>query len=345
MKDVQLAADVLRPVYDELDGLRRLRLARGRCPSLAHDTEATLEQAREYWQRVDRPNVMIKIPGTTTGLPAIEQCDLRGHQHQRHAAVLGRGVRERGRGLHPRPRAAARRRRATSRRPLGRQLLRLAGRQQGGQAARGARAAPTCSGARACGTRARRTFASSRSSTATGSPSWPQAGAPVQRPLWASTGVKNPQYSDTMYVDGLVAPDDGQHDADADAAGRRREGRDHGRDSRRRRGRGRGGDEAAGGRRHRHGARSIEKLLERGRRAVRRRDGEADRGRRERTRGGRHRPSGDVRVEHPGRARAGDRRAGQAGGRARRSRAASGARTRRSGAAPARPRSATGSGG
>src|ERR671939_275443 len=42
-------------------------------PDLAHDTEATLAQAREYWRRVDRPNVMIKIPGTDAGLPAIEQ--------------------------------------------------------------------------------------------------------------------------------------------------------------------------------------------------------------------------------------------------------------------------------
>ena len=49
-----------------------------------------------------------------------------------------------------------------------------------------------------------------------------EAGAPVQRPLWASTGVKNPDYPDTMYVDELVGPGHGQHDADGDAARRRR---------------------------------------------------------------------------------------------------------------------------
>src|SRR3989440_11978221 len=72
IRDVQMAADVLRPLYDETeayDGYVSLEVM----PDLAHDTEATLAQAREYWRRVDRPNVMIKIPGTEAGLPAIEQ--------------------------------------------------------------------------------------------------------------------------------------------------------------------------------------------------------------------------------------------------------------------------------
>src|SRR5688500_9836822 len=73
INDVQLAVDVLRPVYDEMngyDGYVSLEVG----PEAAHDTEATLEQARDSWKRVDRPNVMIKIPGTTAGLPAIEEC-------------------------------------------------------------------------------------------------------------------------------------------------------------------------------------------------------------------------------------------------------------------------------
>ena len=72
VKDVQLACDVLRPVYDETggkDGYVSLEVA----PRLAHDTEGTLEQARQYWGLVDRPNVMIKIPATDAGIPAIEQ--------------------------------------------------------------------------------------------------------------------------------------------------------------------------------------------------------------------------------------------------------------------------------
>jgi transaldolase len=70
--DVQLAADVLRSVYDEsggLDGFVSLEVA----PELAHDTDGTLEQVRDFWSRVDRPNLMIKIPGTEEGVPAIEQ--------------------------------------------------------------------------------------------------------------------------------------------------------------------------------------------------------------------------------------------------------------------------------
>src|SRR3954454_5558816 len=72
IQDVQMAADALRPVYDQLDGYDGY-VSLEVMPDLAHDTEATLAQAREYWGRVDRPNLMIKIPGTEEGLPAIEQ--------------------------------------------------------------------------------------------------------------------------------------------------------------------------------------------------------------------------------------------------------------------------------
>src|ERR671926_242596 len=72
IKDVQDACDVLRPVYDQTggdDGFVSLEVD----PDIAFDTERTMEQAREYWQRVDRPNLMIKIPGTDEGVPAIEE--------------------------------------------------------------------------------------------------------------------------------------------------------------------------------------------------------------------------------------------------------------------------------
>src|SRR3954453_22401575 len=72
IQDVQMAADVLRPVYDELDG-HDVFVSLEVMPELAHDTEGTLAQARDYWQRVDRPTVMIKIPGPAEGVPAIEQ--------------------------------------------------------------------------------------------------------------------------------------------------------------------------------------------------------------------------------------------------------------------------------
>ena len=66
VKDVQMACDVLRPVHDATegkDGFVSLEVE----PSLAHDTEGTIGSARELWGRVDRPNVMIKIPGTEEG--------------------------------------------------------------------------------------------------------------------------------------------------------------------------------------------------------------------------------------------------------------------------------------
>src|SRR5919199_1768264 len=70
--DVRLGCDVLRGVWDEtggVDGYVSLEVG----PEAARDTEETLRQARDYWQRVDRPNLFIKIPGTPEGVPAIEQ--------------------------------------------------------------------------------------------------------------------------------------------------------------------------------------------------------------------------------------------------------------------------------
>src|SRR2546423_944097 len=72
-----MGADVLRPVYDELggdDGYVSLEVG----PEAANDTEGTLREARDYWQRVDRPNIFIKIPGTPAGVPAIEQAIFEG---------------------------------------------------------------------------------------------------------------------------------------------------------------------------------------------------------------------------------------------------------------------------
>src|SRR5260370_25199621 len=71
IRDIQDAADVLRPVYDSTarrDGYVSLEVA----PFLAHQTQETIEEARRLWKTVDRPNVMIKVPGTAEGVPAVE---------------------------------------------------------------------------------------------------------------------------------------------------------------------------------------------------------------------------------------------------------------------------------
>src|SRR4051812_303064 len=72
IRDVQMACDVLRGVWDASDhgdGFVSIEVM----PDVAHHTDETIAQARDYWQRVDRPNLMIKIPGTDAGVPAIEQ--------------------------------------------------------------------------------------------------------------------------------------------------------------------------------------------------------------------------------------------------------------------------------
>ena len=71
--DVRNAADILRPVYERTDGADGFVSIEVE-PKLANDTQATIEAARRLWKTVDRPNIMIKIPGTPEGIPAIRQC-------------------------------------------------------------------------------------------------------------------------------------------------------------------------------------------------------------------------------------------------------------------------------
>ncbi|MBO0769423.1 MAG: transaldolase, partial [Solirubrobacterales bacterium] len=198
--DVQGAADTLKPVYDEsggTDGFVSLEVP----PNLALNTEETLAAARRYWQAVDRPNLMIKIPGTQQGLPAIEQAIYEGinvnvtllFATEAYAEVMEAYLK----GLE---------RRHAESKPLKVSSVasffvsrvdtavdkQLSDEQLKGKAAlANAREAYQLFKARFAG------------------PRWDalaQAGAVVQRPLWASTGVKNPNYKDTLYVDELIAP-------------------------------------------------------------------------------------------------------------------------------------------
>jgi transaldolase / glucose-6-phosphate isomerase len=204
VRDVQLAADVLRPVYGQtggFDGYVSLEVA----PRLAHDTEGTLEQARLYWGLVDRPNLMIKIPATPEGIPAIETALYEG-MNVNVTLLFGVGPYEDVMNAYIR----AMRRRHADGLPLDRHSVasffvsrvdtevdkRLAatGREdlQGRAGLANARAAYRAF---------QRVFGGE------GFAELRAAGCPVQRPLWASTGVKNPAYPETLYVYGLVAPD------------------------------------------------------------------------------------------------------------------------------------------
>ncbi len=76
-QDIGMAADLLRPIYDRTegrDGFVSIEVA----PSLAHDTEGTMREAEEFWRIINRPNIMVKVPATAEGIPAIEELLYRG---------------------------------------------------------------------------------------------------------------------------------------------------------------------------------------------------------------------------------------------------------------------------
>jgi len=203
VKDVQLACDVLRPVYDETDGedgYVSLEVA----PRLAHDTEGTLEQARQYWGLVDRPNVMIKIPATDEGIPAIEEALYEGlninitllfavSAYERVMEAFIRAMERRheeGKPLDRHSVASFFVSRVDT--EVDKRLEALGRSDLAGRAG--------LANARAAYRAFQRIFEGERFAALR------EAGCPVQRPLWASTGVKNPQYPETLYVHGLAGP-------------------------------------------------------------------------------------------------------------------------------------------
>jgi transaldolase/glucose-6-phosphate isomerase len=204
VKDVQMGCDVMRPVWDDAggaDGFVSLEVE----PALAFDTAATLAQARQLWERVDRPNVMIKIPATDEGLPAIEDAIADGinvnvtllFKVESYEAVAERYIRglerrmEKGEDLGIHSVASFFVSRVDS--EVDKRLTALGREDLHGTAA--------VANARAAYMSFERTFRGDRFAELAA------AGAPVQRPLWASTGVKNPKYPETKYVEELVAPD------------------------------------------------------------------------------------------------------------------------------------------
>src|SRR5687768_10907812 len=202
--DVQLACDVLRNVWEEADhkdGFVSLEVE----PVFAHETEKTLDQAREYWKRVDRPNLMIKIPGTEAGVPAIEEAIAAGinvnvtllfsvESYTAIAEAYIRGMERRleaGESLDVHSVASFFVSRVDT--EVDKRLAE-AGRED-------LRGIAAVANARAAYVRFKELFQGERFAALR------EAGAPVQRPLWASTGVKNPKYPSTKYVDELVGPD------------------------------------------------------------------------------------------------------------------------------------------
>ncbi len=203
IEDIGMAADVLRPFYDERkgsDGFVSLEVS----PDLARDTEGTIREGLRLFSELARPNVMIKVPGTPEGMPAIEELTSQGVNV--NVTLLF--------GLKAYEQAA---------------LAYIAGlerRLEAGQPISGIAGVasffvsrvdtavdallPEESPLRGKAAIANAKLAYRRFRTLFSGPRWERLGAAggrLQRPLWASTGTKNPNYSDVLYVEELIGAD------------------------------------------------------------------------------------------------------------------------------------------
>ncbi|MFT4189222.1 MAG: transaldolase [Aeromicrobium sp.] len=200
--DVQQACDVLRPVHEATGGVDG-RVSIEVEPGLARDTEATVAMAEKLWRRVDRPNAMIKIPATAEGLPAI-------------AATIARGISvnvtlifalERYRGvmdayLYGLEQAAAEGRDLSQIHSVASFFISRVDTEVDGRLGEGhpARGTAALANARLAYAAYAEVFGGERFAALRAQ------GAHPQRPLWASTGVKDPALPDTLYVSELVVP-------------------------------------------------------------------------------------------------------------------------------------------
>jgi transaldolase / glucose-6-phosphate isomerase len=213
--DIQAAADVFAPVYERTggaDGYVSIEVA----PRFAHDTDGTIREARRLWKAVRRPNLMVKIPATREGLPAIQRCLAEGininitliFALDRYEAVIDAYL------------AALEERRAANKKIdriasvasffvsrvdtlVDRQLderIQAIGPSRAAalEALRGQAAIANAGLAYAL---FRRKFSQQRFAPLA------ERGARLQRPLWASTSTKNPAYPDVYYVEALIGPD------------------------------------------------------------------------------------------------------------------------------------------
>ncbi len=206
--DVRQACDVLRPVYEATGGVDG-RVSIEVDPRVAHDTERTVAEARALWWLVDRPNLFVKIPAAKQGLPAIAACLAEGisinvtliFSLARYGEVIEaflagmEAARDAGRDLSGIASVASF--------FVSRVDTEVDGRldKLGTPRAAALRGTVAIANARLAYQRYEDMLATER---------WQalqRAGARPQRPLWASTSVKDPAYEDTRYVTGLVTPD------------------------------------------------------------------------------------------------------------------------------------------
>ena len=203
LADIGMAADVLRPRYDETlgaDGFVSFELE----PALAHDSAGSVAAAVRLFERIGKPNVMIKVPGTAEGVAAVEELTAAGvnvnitllfsvERYVEVALAYLAGLERRLAAGEPVEGIASVASFFVSRVDTAVDGLLPEGSPLRGRAA--------IANAKLAYQRFRRLFSGER---------WQRladAGARVQRPLWASTGTKNPAYSDLLYVEELVGPD------------------------------------------------------------------------------------------------------------------------------------------
>ncbi|WP_224092221.1 transaldolase [Nostoc sp. MS1] len=215
--DIRSACDILRPVYDasnKLDGYVSIEVP----PTIAHDTQATINEARRYYQQIGRENVMIKIPGTEAGLPAVEQVIADGinvnvtllfsvQSYINTAWAYIRGLEKRaaeGKDISNIASVASF------------FLSRIDSNIDGKIDAKLARGVDDINlEARLRSVKGKVAIANAKIAyqeynKIIESDRWQALatkGAKVQRLLWASTSTKDPHYSDVMYVDELIGPD------------------------------------------------------------------------------------------------------------------------------------------
>jgi transaldolase len=204
VEDVQMAADVLRGLYDATggaDGFVSIEVS----PDGARSTHGTIEEARRLWRAVNRPNLMVKVPSSIRGIPAVETLVAEGinvnitlmfsmRHYEEVAQAYLRGL-ERARDIHRISSVASffisRVDTAVDR------ALEAAGTPE----ALSLRGKIAIANAKRVYQRFQEIFF--------GEPfqSLRRRGARIQRPLWASTGTKNPEYSDVLYVESLIGRD------------------------------------------------------------------------------------------------------------------------------------------
>ena len=216
VRDIQMAADLLAPVFEKTDGTDGF-VSLECSPLLAHDTAGTIEQVRHLWRVLERKNVMIKIPATSEGFRAVEQCTYEGininitlifslESYKRTVEAYLRGLERRVAESKPIDRIAsvasffvsridtaldkslqeriARAGSAIEREKLESLLGRIA-----------------IANAKMAYQVFKKVFHGKRFATLR------TQGVRVQRPLWASTSAKNPAYSDVYYVEALIGPE------------------------------------------------------------------------------------------------------------------------------------------